>query len=93
MGTPIKNDLKILEALEKSIELTMSCQPYIEKVEAKIISSKLKSGEHSYDYSELKGENLVIKVVSKYGKVRVHSGIKYIPELDFPLMYIESIEE
>lgn len=71
----------------------MSCQPYIEKVDAKIVPSKLKSGEHSYDYSELKGENLVIKVISKYGNVRVHSRMKYIDELDFPLMYIENIEE
>ncbi|MFX0139935.1 MAG: dihydroneopterin aldolase family protein [Candidatus Hodarchaeota archaeon] len=93
IGTPVKNDPKTIEALEKSIELSMSCQPYIEKVDAKIVPSKLKSGEHSYDYSELKGENLVIKVISKYGNVRVHSRMKYIDELDFPLMYIENIEE
>ena len=93
IGTPVKNDPKIIEILEKSIELSMSCQPYIEKVKAKIIISKLKSGEHSYDYSELKGENLVLGVISKYGNVRVHFGMKYIEELDFPLMYIESIEE
>ncbi len=93
IGTPIKNDPKTIESLEKSIELSMSCQPYIEKITAKIIPSRLKSGEHIYDYSELRGENLILEVISKYGNVRVHSGMKYIDELDFPLMYIEKIEE
>ena len=92
IGTPIKNDPKILAALEKSIELTMSCQPYIEKVEVKILPHDLKSGAHIYDYYNLNEKNLVLKVISKYGKVRVHFGMKYIPELEFPLMYIEKIE-
>jgi len=93
VGTPIKNDAKILSSLEKSIELTMSCQPFIEKVEVKIKPPEIKPGEHSYDYSVLNGKNFTLKVISKYGKVRVHFGMKYIEELDFPLMYIEKIED
>lgn len=93
VGTPIKNDPKIISSLEKSIELTMSCQPFIEKVEVKIDTSNIKNGANNYDYSSLKGEDLILKVISKYGNARIHFGMKYIPELDYPLMYIEKIEE
>lgn len=93
VGTPIVNRESILTALEKAIESTMSCQPYIEKVEIKIDRKKAKSGTHPYDYGELSGKNTDIKVISRYGDARVHFGIRFIPKLDFPLAYIEKIEE
>ena len=92
-GTPINNDPKILSSLEKAIELTMSNQPFIEKVEVKIDSHNLKAGKHSYDYSSLNGKDLTLRVISKYGNIRVHFGMKYITELEFPLMFIEKIED
>jgi len=92
-GTPIVNREGVLTALENAIESTMSCQPYIEKVEIKIDRRKVKSGTHPYNYGEFSGKNTDIKVISRYGNTHVHFGIKFIPKLNFPLAYIEKIEE
>lgn len=92
-GTPIVKREGVLTALEKAIESTMSCQPYIEKVEIKIDRMKAKSGAHPYDYGELSGKNTKIKVISRYGNTRAYFGIRFLPRLNFPLAYIEKIEE
>ncbi len=93
VGTPISKHVNLVSMLEKAIEKTMSIQPYIEKVEVKIDLSKVKEASHSYDYSEVGGRNLLVKLVSKYGKTRVYMRMSFISELDFPLMFIEKIEE
>nr|MDO8081609.1 dihydroneopterin aldolase family protein [Candidatus Freyarchaeota archaeon] len=93
VGTPISKDTKVVSALEKAIEKTMSLQPYIEKVEIKIDSTKIKESSHPYDYSEVGERNLSVKLVSKYGKTRVYMQMSFVSELDFPLMFIEKIEE
>jgi hypothetical protein len=93
VGTPISRDTKVVSALEKAIERAMSLQPYIEKVEIKIDSGKIKEGSHPYDYSEVGGRNLSVKLISKYGKIRVYMRMSFVSELDFPLMFIEKIEE
>ncbi|MEM3526075.1 MAG: dihydroneopterin aldolase family protein [Candidatus Jordarchaeaceae archaeon] len=93
VGTPISKDAKVVSALEKAIEETMLLQPYIEKVEVKIDLNKVKEGSHPYDYSEVGGRNLSVKLVSKYGKTRAYMRMCFIPELDYPLMFIEKVEE
>ncbi|MGQ9720573.1 MAG: dihydroneopterin aldolase family protein [Candidatus Jordarchaeum sp.] len=93
VGTPISKDAKVVSTLEKAIEKTMSLQPYIEKIEVKIDFNKIREASHPYDYSEVGGRNLSIRLVSKYGKSRVHMEMSYIQELDYPLMFIEKIEE
>jgi hypothetical protein len=93
VGTPISRDTKVVSALEKAIEKAMSLQPYIEKVEIKIDLSKIREGSHPYDYSEVAGRNLSVKLISKYGKTRVYMRMSFVSELDFPLMFIEKIEE
>lgn len=93
VGTPISRDTKVVSALEKAIEKSMSLQPYIEKVEIKIDLSEIKEGSHPYDYSEVGGKHFSVKLVSKYGKTRVYMRMSFVSELDFPLMFIEKIEE
>ncbi|MEM2143870.1 MAG: dihydroneopterin aldolase family protein [Candidatus Jordarchaeaceae archaeon] len=93
VGTPISKDSEVISALEKAIEKTMSLQPYIEKVEVKINLSNIKSGSHPYDYSEVGGRNLSVKLISRYGKTRAYMQMCFVSELDYPLMFIEKIEE
>ncbi len=92
-GVPLKRDKKTISLVEQTIEETISCQPWIEKVKIKIDYEKLKEGTHPYDYTGLSGRLYSAKVISKYEKVRVTLRMNYIPELDFPLMWIEKIEE
>ena len=71
----------------------MSLQPFKEQVEVKIDARRLRRrGKPPYDYSTLRGDELVVKVLVKYGGARVHASMRFIPELGYPLMYVERVE-
>jgi hypothetical protein len=90
IGTPVS--IKSVESLEKSIENAMELQPCINRVEIKINREILKKIENEYDYISLTGEMLDVKVVSDYSDKRAVIRLKYISELNYPLMYVEAIE-
>jgi len=81
-----------ISVVEKAIEEAVACQPYVESVKVKI---KLPQSDdlNSFGYSEVCGKNLSVRLVVKYGHVRVSAGMEYIPELNYPLMFIEKLEE
>ena len=89
IGTPVS--IKSVESLEKSIENAMELQPCINRVEIKINREILKKIENEYDYISLTGEMLDVKVVSDYSDKRAVIRLKYISELNYPLMYVEAI--
>ncbi|MEM3383143.1 MAG: dihydroneopterin aldolase family protein [Nitrososphaerales archaeon] len=94
IGIPIIKDKAIIEALEKVISKSMGLQPYRESVEVKINFDLIKGEKrHAYDYETLKGKHLDVKVKTKYGNSRAIVRMRYIPEIDFTLMYIEKIEK
>ena len=93
-GVPVSKDGRIIEALESCMEACMSIQPYKEKVEVKILRDMIKGeGRHPFDYETLKGRHLDVRVTSKFGRARAVLRMRYIPELDYTLMYVESIVE
>lgn len=90
IGIPITKS--VAPVLKDVIEKTMSLQPFIEKVEVHIDEKSLRDYDHAYDYTSLSGDLLELEVISYYGDVRVHFGMKYVDELKFPLMFIKKIE-
>lgn len=81
-----------ISTIEKAIEEAVACQPYVESIIVKIKPPE--SGDlNSYGYSEVNEKNLSIRLVVRYGHVRVSAGMEYIPELNYPLMFIEKLEE
>ncbi len=90
IGTPVS--IKSVKSLEKSIENAMELQPCINRVEIKINREILEKIENEYDYISLTGEMLDVKVVSAYSDKRAVIRLKYISELNYPLMYVEAIE-
>lgn len=90
IGTPI--NLKSVESLEKSIKTAMELQPCINKVNVEINKNILKEIENEYDYISLTGEMLDVKVESNYSNGRAIIRLKYIFELNYPLMYVEDIK-
>ncbi|MEN6573698.1 dihydroneopterin aldolase family protein [Methanobacterium aggregans] len=91
VGTPVS--IKSAESLERSIKGAMELQPCIEKLEVTIDRNTLHAVENEYDYISLTGEMLDVKVSSVYGGKRVTVRLRYVEELNYPLMYIEKIEE
>jgi dihydroneopterin aldolase len=89
IGTPVS--MESVESLEKSIENAMALQPCIDRVEIKIDRNKLEEIQNEFDYISLTGEMLDVKVVSGYSDNRAVIRLKFITELNYPLMYVEEV--
>jgi len=74
-------------ALERAMEEAAIAQPFIEKAEVRIKCPRRKR-KHPYVYPELSAEMLKIALVAKYGRARVRVGMRYVRELEYPLMFI-----
>jgi hypothetical protein len=89
IGTPVSKDSA--KALELAIEESMQLQPCIDEVEVRIDLGD--SGlENEYAYVSLSGEMLDVKVVSTYHGVKAVCRMRYVEELNYPLMYVESVD-
>ena len=90
-GIPITKELA--KVVKETIEKTMSIQPFINHIEVTINEEAIRQHKHTYDYSVLTGDKLELEIISEYGTSQVHLGMKYIEELDYPLMFIKKIEK
>jgi len=94
IGTPIsKADRGTVETLEKAMEQSAKLQPYREDVKVKINIKAMREAGGRYGYETLRGELLDITVKTKYGRAEATLRLRHIPELNYPLMYIEQIRE
>lgn len=90
IGTPVS--LETAETLENAIKDAMKLQPCINDVEVKINREILEEVKNEYNYISLSGEMLDVKVVSEYEGQQASIRMKFIEELQYPLMYVEKIE-
>ena len=91
VGTPINKDTK--ESLEIAMEESLKLQPAIEDVKVKIRFDKLEESMTEFDYTSLTGDMLDVKIFTKVDNVTAVIRIEFIEELNYPLMYVENIEE
>ena len=91
VGTPVNKDTK--GGLEKAMEDSLSLQPAIEKVEVEIRFDKLEQSMTEFDYTSLTGDMLDVRIHTKVDDVVAIIRIEFIEELNYPLMYVESIED
>lgn len=82
VGTPINKKSK--ESLEKAIEESVSLQPAIEKVEAKIRFDKLEESMTEFEYTSLTGDMLDVKIHTKVENVKAIIRIEFNEELNYP---------
>lgn len=90
VGTPVNSESA--ETLEKSIKSAMELQPCIDKVDILINRKMLEDSKSEFEYVSLSGEMMDIKVVSKYNDKTAVLRMKYIEELQYPLMYVENAD-
>lgn len=91
VGTPINKNSK--ESLEKAMEESLKLQPAIENVEVEIRFDKLEESMTEFDYTSLTGDMLDVKIYTKVDNVKATIRIEFIEELNYPLMYVEDIDE
>ena len=91
VGTPVNENTK--KSLEISIEESLKLQPAIDDIEVKIRFDKLEESMTEFDYTSLTGDMLDVKIHTKVDNVKATIRIEFIEELNYPLMYVENIED
>jgi hypothetical protein len=91
VGTPVNKNSK--KSLEISMEESLKLQPAIDDIEVKIRFDKLEESMTEFDYTSLTGDMLDVKIHTKVDNVKATIRIEFIEELNYPLMYVENIEE
>ncbi|MGX8693787.1 MAG: dihydroneopterin aldolase family protein [Methanobrevibacter sp.] len=91
VGTPVNKNTK--KSLETSMEESLKLQPAIEDVEVEIRFDKLEESMTEFDYTSLTGDMLDVKIFTKVENVKATIRIEFIEELNYPLMYVEKIDE
>jgi hypothetical protein len=77
-----------VEVLKRAIEQAALAQPFVESADVKITLPKRKP-KPPYVYPELTGKMLSITLTTKYGRAQARLGMRHVPDLDYPLMFIE----
>lgn len=91
IGTPVNNATK--ESLETAIKSSLKLQPAIEDVEVEINFERLEEALSEFDYTSLNGDMLDVKIHTKVDDVKAVIRMEFIEELNYPLMYVEDIED
>jgi hypothetical protein len=84
VGTPVSKKTK--KSLEIAMSESLKNQPFIEDVSVSIVGI-IEDGK----YVSLTGEMLDVSLTVKTEQNRAFLKLKYIKELDYPLMYVEKI--
>lgn len=90
VGSPVSETN--VEVLEKAIEEGVKIQPFVEDVKVEIDRKYLRGKRDQYDYVTLHGNMLKVWLKIKYKETTVISELKYIEDLDYPLMNITKIQ-
>ena len=91
-GMPVSTNSDIIDSIERGIEASISCQPYIKSVKLNINREQIKGDKSSeFEYDEITGKHIEAKVVLEFKSVEIIAKIEWIEELKYPLMYIEKI--
>jgi len=91
-GIPVKF-VEEIEHLKKVIEYAIRSQPFKIDADVKISIDISQNTENPYRYETLKSRHLDITITTKYGRAKVKARLRYVPDLDYTLAYIEDIEE
>ncbi|MEM3684410.1 MAG: dihydroneopterin aldolase family protein [Conexivisphaerales archaeon] len=96
IGLPVTGEEEDLRMLEKALASSVMKQPYKTDASIRIDESKIrrrvgKKRRSAYSYTELEGDMFELHVKAEYGSAYAIVGMKYVKELNYPLMYIEEI--
>ena len=90
IGLPVKADEGLLEDLAEVAQRAFSLQPFRADVRIKILKDRLKISK-TYGYGVISPDSLDVRVEVRYGEARVVGRLRYVDELDYPLIYVEEV--
>lgn len=89
VGTPVC--AANVDILEKAIQDGVGVQPFVEEVRVHIDRSALRGKKDAYDYQTLTSNMMEVSLVIKIENVRVKAEMRYIEELNYPLMFVREV--
>jgi len=93
-GIPITSNSDIINSIEKGIEASISCQPYVKSVKINLNAQKIIGNKSSpFDYDEISGKIIRAKIILVYKSVEIVAKVEWIEELQYPLMFIEKVTQ
>ncbi|MCL2607313.1 MAG: dihydroneopterin aldolase family protein [Methanomassiliicoccaceae archaeon] len=91
VGTPV-SPYNVAE-LEKTIEHSVMVQPFVESASVNIKINMNDEKKDVYDYVSLKGEMIDAVIRIKVNGVSVTAEMRYLEELEYPLMYVSDVSQ
>lgn len=91
VGTPVS--IENVDSLERAIENGVRIQPFVKDVRVHIRRERLRAKRDEYDYLTLTGSMLEVSLTIRYKNVEVKAEMKYIQEMEYPLMMIKEVRE
>ena len=93
-GIPISSNEKVISSIEKGIESAISCQPYVKSVKISLNREQIIGDKSTpFDYDEISGKIISAEIIIEYQSTQVIAKINWVEDLQYPLMYIEKIQE
>ncbi len=76
--------------MERAIEAATRVQPLVDDVRVRIDRKRLRA-RGPYRYTSLSEDMLQAEVTVRVGAARATAVLRYVPELDYPLMYLKDV--
>jgi hypothetical protein len=92
-GIPISNNEVVINSIEKGIEAAISCQPYVKSVKVNLNRNIISGNKTTpFDYDEITGKIIRAEITIEYKNIQIKAKVEWIEDLQYPLMYIEKIQ-
>jgi len=93
-GIPISSNNDTISSIERGIESAIACQPFVKSVKINLDRKKI-SGDKStqFDYDEITGKIIQAQLILEYELVEICAKIEWVENMEYPLMFIEKINE
>ena len=93
-GIPLSSNESIIKSIEKGIESSISCQPYVKSIKINLDRNKIIGNKSTqFDYDEVTGKIIRAEIIIKFESIEVLAKIDWAEDLQYPLMFIEKIKE
>lgn len=93
VGIPISNNEDVLASIEKGLEESINCQPYVSSVAINLPRESIKGEKkHEFDYSGISPRILNAEIGVDFRNVSIKGKFEWIEKLKHPLMYVSEIK-
>lgn len=90
VGTPVSSDT--VDGLEDAMSEAVRAQPYVVDARVSVDRGRIPGGDGVFSYTSLTGDMIDAVVTVEVGGHRVTAEMRYDPELDYPLMFVSSMD-